>query len=1247
MKMNNIYKKFNEISAERIMVLDGAMGTMIQSYGLNESDYRGELFKDHPYDLKSDYDILSLTRPDIIREIHYAYLDAGADIIETNTFNANAISQSDYGLEGYVYDINLAAARIAREAADNYASRQLSRPRFVAGSIGPTNKSCSMSPDINNPGYRNVTFDQLREAYSEAVGGLIDGGADFLLIETIFDTLNAKAALFAIKELFGKRGIDLPIWISGTISDAGGRILTGQTLEAFLISVEHAGPMIAGLNCAFGAETLRPHIEELARMTDRLISIHPNAGLPNEFGGYDDTPEYMAGILKEMAESGLFNIVGGCCGTTPEHIKAIAEAVEGIKPRQAPSIKSYCRLSGLEPLNIRPDSLFVNIGERTNVAGSKKFARLIMEGNYEEALSIALQQVRNGAQMIDINMDEAMLDSKGAMVSFLNLMASEPEINRVPVMIDSSDWEVIEAGLKCLQGKGVVNSISLKDGEEEFKKKASLIRKYGAAAVVMAFDESGQAEDYERKIEICSRSYRILTGEIGYPPEDIILDPNIFAVGTGVEAHRDYAVDYIKTCRTIKETLPGAMVSGGVSNLSFAFRGNDTVREAMHSVFLYHAIKAGMDMGIVNAGQLTVYDEIHRDLLVAAEDVILNRRDDAVDRLVEVAGKYRGKKEKITEDLAWRDKPVEKRLAYALINGITDFLESDAKEARRNYGDPLKVIEGPLMEGMNEVGDLFGSGKMFLPQVVKSARVMKKAVSILESYLTEKSAAAQEKSNGKILLATVKGDVHDIGKNIVGVVLGCNNYEVIDLGVMVPAEKILSEAGKRNVDIIGLSGLITPSLQEMVHVAGEMERKGFDIPLLIGGATTSRLHTAVKIEPAYSGMTVRVPDASRCAAVVGSLLDSGKKQEYADAIRTEYESIREEYYTRRKSSVLLSLGEARRRKLEIDWWNYKPPKPAFLGIRVYNDYPIEEIIPYIDWAMFFAAWKMPIRYPDILDHEKYRKQARELFRDAGNLLDRFVHDDNPRAQAAIGLFPANSVGDDIEIYADVKRSRLTAVLHNLRRQKQQPEDKANLCLSDFIAPKESGVADYIGVFAVTAGTGVEEIAMRFKNSGDDYNSILTKALADRLAEALAERIHERVRKILWGYAVEEQLSHEELLAGKYQGIRPAPGYPACPDHSEKRTLFNLINAEKNIGIKLTENFAMIPGSSVCGWYFSHPGSRYFSVGQIGKDQVEDYADRKGITVTEAEKWLSTNLGYGKSELVDDNKKIDRSTSNVP
>ncbi|MFQ5971425.1 MAG: methionine synthase [Alphaproteobacteria bacterium] len=1212
---------------ERILLLDGAMGTMIQAHGLEESDFRGRQFADHPCDLKGNNDVLNLTRPRIIAEIHRIYLEAGADILETNTFNSTAISQSDYGLEDHVYDLNHEGARIARAMARAMSRKTPDRPRFVAGVLGPTSRTASISPDVNDPAYRNVTFDGLVAAYTEAARGLIDGGADLLLIETIFDTLNGKAAIYAIERDFDERGIRLPLMISGTITDASGRTLSGQTPEAFWDSVAHARPLSIGLNCSLGAEALRPHVHAIAQVAGTNVSAHPNAGLPNEFGEYDDTPEQMAAQLSEFAESGLVNIVGGCCGTTPEHIRAIAEAVRQHRPREIPRLERICRLSGLEPLGFSKVTGFVNVGERTNVAGSARFKELVMEGDFAGGLEVARQQVENGAQIIDVNMDEAMLDSEQAMRTFLNLVASEPNISRVPIMIDSSRWTVIEAGLKCVQGKGIVNSISLKEGEEEFVAHAREILRYGAAVVVMAFDEKGQADTRERKLEICRRSYEILTERVGFPPEDIIFDPNIFAVATGIEEHASYAVDYIAAARDIKAQLPHAMVSGGVSNLSFSFRGNQPVREAMHAAFLYHAIQAGMDMGIVNAGQLAVYDEIPDDLRERVEDVVLNRRPDATDRLLEIAHTVEGRRREHQEDLSWRERSVGERLTHALVNGINEYIEADTEEARLNATRPLEVIEGPLMDGMNVVGDLFGSGRMFLPQVVKSARVMKQAVAHLLPYLeAEKDQAA--KSKGKVVMATVKGDVHDIGKNIVGVVLQCNNFEVIDLGVMVPYARILETARAEGADIIGLSGLITPSLDEMRTVASEMSRADFTVPLLIGGATTSKVHTAVKIAPRYDGPTIHVKDASRSVSVASKLMSETLGDELLRSVSCEYADIRDQRADRPSARKQPTLAEARAAKHRIDWRGEPPQRPALLGIHVFDDYPLEEIAERIDWTPFFQTWELKGIFPRILDDKKYGKAARGLFDDAQAMLARIIEERWLTAKAVIGFFPANTVNDDdIELYADEDRNGTISVIHCLRQQMAKTDGRANYCLADFIAPKQTGVADYIGGFVLTAGIGIERHLERFAEAHDDYSGILLKALADRLAEAFAERLHERVRKEFWGYARDEKLDNEALIREEYRGIRPAPGYPACPDHSGKPALFDLLSAPESVSVTLTDGFAMLPASSVSGYYFAHPETRYFGVGKIGRDQVEDYARRRGQSVERVEKWLAPNLAY--------------------
>jgi 5-methyltetrahydrofolate--homocysteine methyltransferase len=1218
--------------ARRILVLDGAMGTMIQSYGLGELEYRGERFADWARDLKGNNDLLSLTQPAIIRAIHAAYLDAGSDIIETNSFNSTAISMADYGMEDLPYELNRASARLAREVADEFELRE-GAPRYVAGVLGPTNRTASLSPDVNDPGFRSVQFDELVAAYAEAIRGLLDGGADLLLVETIFDTLNAKAALFAIDAHFASSAIRVPVMISGTITDASGRTLSGQTTEAFWNSVAHARPLIVGLNCALGARALRQYVQELSRVSPTFVSTHPNAGLPNEFGQYDESPEYMATILGEFAESGLVNVVGGCCGTTPAHIKAIAEAVRGVPPRRPPSPPAHCRLSGLEPLTIAPESIFVNVGERTNVTGSRKFARMVLAGDYNAGLEIARQQVESGAQMLDVNMDEGMLDSEAAMTTFLHLIAAEPDISRVPVVIDSSKWAVIEAGLKCVQGKGIVNSISLKEGEESFIRQATLVRRYGAAVIVMAFDEKGQADTADRKVEICRRAFRILTEQVGFPAEDIIFDPNIFAIATGIEEHNNYAVEYMEATRRIKQELPGVLVSGGVSNVSFAFRGNDPLREAIHAVFLYHAIKAGMDMGIVNAGQLPIYSDIPADLLERVEDVVLNRRSDATDRLLEVAESVKGRTVNQAADLAWRDAPVAERLAHALVEGIADYVIEDTEEARRQAERPIHVIEGPLMDGMNIVGDLFGAGKMFLPQVVKSARVMKRAVAHLIPYIeAEKQVLRDEgtetsRTNGRVLLATVKGDVHDIGKNIVGVVLQCNNYEVIDLGVMVPSAKILETAKRERVDIIGLSGLITPSLEEMSFIASEMEREGFTIPLLIGGATTSRVHTAVKIEPKYRGPTVHVIDASRAVGVAGNLRNETLSPEFVATVRAEYQDLRTQRGGRKAEVRHQSIADARKNRLVIDWTAVPPPVPSRPGIQQLRNYPLEELVPLIDWTPFFQTWELAGHYPAILEDPALGTAATTLFNDANKLLQRMVKSRLLTAHGVFGLFPANSVGDDIHIYRGPARTDVSSVIHTIRQQMQKPPGRPNLALADFVAPRVSQVADFVGAFAVTTGVGLEKLVAQFEAEHDDYSAILAKALADRLAEAFAERLHQRVRKEFWGYAPEEAVDAEGLIKERYQGIRPAPGYPACPDHTEKRVLFDLLHVEENAGITLTESFAMLPTASVSGYFFWHPQAHYFGVGKIERDQVEDYAGRKGMDPSTIERWLSPNLNY--------------------
>ncbi len=1219
-----------KLLTERIVILDGAVGTMIQSYRLDEAGYRGQRFKDSARDLKGNNDLLTLTQPRIIREIHAQYLAAGADIIETNTFNSTGIAQADYAMESLVCELNAEAARLARSIAAEFESKD-GRPRFVAGALGPTNRTASISPDVNDPGFRNVTFDELVIAYTEQVHGLIEGGVDLLLLETIFDTLNAKAALFAIDRYFEQHKLQLPVIISGTITDASGRTLSGQTTEAFWNSVCHARPLAIGLNCALGAQLMRPYIEELSRIADTYVSAYPNAGLPNPLAetGYDETPDYTAGLLKEFAQSGFVNIVGGCCGTTPAHIKAIAEAVRDIPPRVVPVIEKRTRLSGLEPLNIGDDSLFVNVGERTNVTGSKAFARLILAGNYAEALAVARQQVESGAQMIDINMDEAMLDSKAAMTTFLNLIASEPDISRVPVMIDSSKWEVIEAGLKCVQGKCVVNSISMKEGRDEFVRQAKLARRYGAAVVVMAFDDKGQADTLERRVEISKRAYHILIDEVGFPPEDIILDPNIFAIATGIEEHCDYGKDFIEATRIIRHTLPYAKVSGGLSNISFSFRGNDPVRAAIHTAFLYHAIKAGLTMAIVNAGQIGVYDEIPRDLLDHVEDIIFNRRPDAAERMVRFANTVKGGGKSQVEDLEWRKGAVEARLTHALVKGITDFIIEDTEEARLKFDRPIQVIEGPLMDGMNVVGDLFGSGKMFLPQVVKSARVMKQAVAHLVPYIeAEKAKSGDLRPKGKIVLATVKGDVHDIGKNIVGVVLQCNNYEVINLGVMVPWQKISQVARDEKCDIIGLSGLITPSLEEMAHNAREMEREGFEIPLLIGGATTSRTHTVVKIAPGYHGPVIWVPDASRSVSVCSNLLSDELRDKYLADVRAEYARIRTQHENKQGPGPLHKLTDARKHGLKTDWSAYAPPVPSFLGLKQLKNYNLAEIAEYIDWGPFFQTWELAGAYPKILDDEIVGVEARKVLADGKAMLKKIIDGKWLTANAVFGIFPANSVndGDDIEIYADEKRKRVLMTWHNLRQQNVKPAGRPNLCLGDFVAPTGAGIRDYIGAFAVTAGIGIEKRVKAFEDKHDDYNAIMLKALADRLAEAFTELLHKRVRKEFWGYAKGEDLDNAALIAEKYRGIRPAPGYPACPEHTEKGALFELLRAPE-VGITLTESYAMYPASSVSGFYLSHPEAQYFAVGKIARDQVEDYARRKDMPVADAERWLAPYLAY--------------------
>jgi 5-methyltetrahydrofolate--homocysteine methyltransferase len=1200
------------------------MGTMIQARKLDEAMFRGAQFRAHPRDLRGNFDVLNVTQPQIVQSIQRQYLAAGADIIKTNTFNANGVSLADYGLEGQVHEISVAGAKIAREVGDEYEAAHSGEVRLVAGSMGPTNRTASMSQDVNSPASRGVTFDKLREIYGEQARGLVEGGADLLLVETIFDTLNAKAALFAIEDYFESSGRRVPIMVSVTITDQSGRTLSGQTIEAFWVSISHANLLSVGINCALGAKQMRPYIEELSRLAPVPISCHPNAGLPNAFGGFDETPERMSADMREFASNGWLNIAGGCCGTTPAHIQAIAEAVRGLKPHALSKPERYTRFSGLEPLVLRPDSRFVNIGERTNVTGSPKFSKLVLAGQYEEALAVARQQVENGAQIIDINMDEAMLDSEQAMTTFLHHIAAEPDIARVPIMIDSSNWRVIEASLKCIQGKGIVNSISLKEGEEVFRQRARLVRRYGAAMVVMAFDEKGQADTLSRKMEVCERAYRILTEKAGVAPEEIIFDPNILTVATGIEEHNNYAVDFIEATRQIKVRLPGAKVSGGVSNISFSFRGHNVVREAMHSAFLYRAIQAGLDMAIVNAGQLAVYEEIPKDLLNLVEDVLLNRRPDSTERLLAFTETVKGKEKGKAEEDSWRKGTLEERLTHALVKGIADYIEEDTEEARQKYGKPLAVIEGPLMGAMNVVGDLFGSGRMFLPQVVKSARVMKKAVAYLQPYLEAEKQAGGAFIKGRIVMATVKGDVHDIGKNIVGVVLGCNNYEVIDLGVMVPSDKILKTARDTSADLIGLSGLITPSLEEMTHVAKEMEREGFHVPLLIGGATTSRTHTAVKIAPAYAQPVIHVQDASRAVGVVGSLLSADLKEPFTEENRREQERAREKHLSR-KAQPLLSFAEARQRAPVYDWSAYEPPRPSFLGTRTYNPVPLEEIVPYIDWTPFFHAWELRGIYPKIFEQPNVGPKAKELFEDAQALLGRIVRAKWLEARAVIGFFPAASVQEDIEVYADESR-HLLATFHTLRQQTPKPDAESNYALGDFIAPRESGRLDHLGMFAVTAGLRIEPLVDKFEKDHDDYSALMAKALADRLAEGLAELTHRRAR-IEWGYGQDENLSHDDLVRDRYRGIRPAPGYPALPDHTEKRLLFDLLCAEKTAGITLTENFAMYPAASVSGFYFSHPESKYFAVGKIGRDQVEDYSRRKGLDLRIAERWLAPNLNY--------------------
>ncbi|KLN95398.1 methionine synthase [Moellerella wisconsensis] len=1224
--MSNKINALKQQLQQRILVLDGAMGTMIQHHKLTEQQYRGQRFADWPCDVKGNNDLLVLTQPDIIRDIHDQYFAAGADIVETNTFNATPVAMADYKMEALSAEINYTAAKIARECADQWTAKTPDKPRYVAGVLGPTNRTASISPDVNDPAYRNIYFDQLVEAYRESTCALIEGGVDLIMIETIFDTLNAKAAVYAVETEFEQLGYKLPVMISGTITDASGRTLTGQTTEAFYNSLRHARPITFGLNCALGPDELRQYVAELSRIAECYVSAHPNAGLPNAFGEYDLDAQNMAQQIGEWADAGYLNVVGGCCGTTPLHIQAMAQAVKGKAPRKIPELAIECRLSGLEPLNIGQNSLFVNVGERTNVTGSAKFKRLIKEENYQEALDVARQQVESGAQIIDINMDEGMLDAEAAMTRFLNLIAGEPDISRVPIMIDSSKWDVIEKGLKCIQGKGIVNSISMKEGVDVFIDHAKKLRKYGAAVVVMAFDEDGQADTRERKLEICRRAYRILTEQVGFPAEDIIFDPNIFAVATGIAEHNNYAVDFIEVCKDIKQQLPHALISGGVSNVSFSFRGNEGVREAIHAVFLYYAIRNGMDMGIVNAGQLAIYDDLPQELKDAVEDVVLNRHEDSTERLLELAEKYKGNKgeeQQKIQQAEWRAWEVEKRLEYSLVKGITEFIIEDTEEARQRAEKPIDVIEGSLMNGMNVVGDLFGEGKMFLPQVVKSARVMKQAVAYLEPYI--EASKQSGRAAGKVLLATVKGDVHDIGKNIVGVVLQCNNYEIIDLGVMVPCETILKTAKEQNVDIIGLSGLITPSLDEMVHVAKEMERQGFSLPLLIGGATTSKAHTAVKIEPNYSGPTTYVQNASRTVGVVAALLSDAQKDEFVARTRREYDTVREQHARKRPRTPPVSLDAARANGLAIDWQNYTPPVPQFLGVQ-HVEAPISILREYIDWTPFFMTWSLSGKYPTIFDNPVVGEEARKLFNDANKLLDQLAENKKLTPKGIFGLFPANRVDDDIEIYTSESRDSVALLACQLRQQTEKKEFP-NYCLSDFVAPKSSGKADYIGAFAVTGGLEEDALADAYEQQHDDYNKIMLKSICDRLAEAFAEYLHEQVRKHYWGYAKDENLPNEQLIRENYQGIRPAPGYPACPEHTEKEKIWQLLDVEQRIGMKLTSSYAMWPGASVSGWYFSHPDSKYFAVAQLQRDQIADYAARKKMSITELERWLAPNLGY--------------------
>ena len=1226
----SVREHITKLLKERVLVLDGAMGTMIQKHKLTEEDFRSERFKDHPVQVQGNNDVLSITQPELIKEIHREYLRAGSDIIETNTFSSTSIAQADYKMEDLAYELNFASAQCAKAAATEFTLQNEDKPRFVAGAIGPTNRTLSLSPDVNDPGYRAVTWDELVDAYYEQARGLIDGGADLILIETVFDTLNAKAALFAVDTLKTERDLDIPIMVSGTITDASGRTLSGQTAEAFWISISHADLLSVGLNCALGAKQLRSYVKDLHRVADCFVSAYPNAGLPNEFGEYDESPEQMAELIRPFLEDGIVNVIGGCCGSTPEHIKAIADTAAEYPARVIPDVEPRPNFSGLEPMVITEETRFVNVGERTNVTGSKRFLRLIKEGNFDEALSVARQQVEGGAQIIDINMDEGMLESKEAMVKFLNLLAAEPDISRVPIMIDSSKWDVIEAGLKCIQGKGIVNSISMKEGEEAFIEQAKLVRKYGAATVVMAFDEKGQADTFERKIEICERAYKILTEKVGFKPHDIIFDPNIFAVATGIEEHNNYAVDFIDATRWIKQNLPGALVSGGVSNVSFSFRGNNAVREAIHAVFLYHATQVGMDMGIVNAGMLEVYEDIPKDLLERIEDVILNRRDDSTERLVDFADSVKSEGKTRKQDLSWREEPVEKRLAHALINGIVDWVEEDTEEAYQKLEKPLLVIEGPLMDGMNIVGDLFGAGKMFLPQVVKSARVMKKAVAYLLPYLEAEKEEGASNMAGKILLATVKGDVHDIGKNIVGVVLACNNFEVIDLGVMQPMDKILQAAEDHQVDMVGLSGLITPSLDEMVDIASEMQKREMDMPLLIGGATTSRIHTAVKIKPKYEGPVIHVLDASKAVPVAQKLVDKNPetKDTYLSSLVEEYKKLADGHANRQKRKSYLSLEDARKNKYQIDWDKGVAPAPLMKGVKVFEDYDLEEISRYIDWTPFFYSWELKGKYPEILSDPEKGTEANKLFDDAKTMLTQIIDEKWLQAKALIGLYPANGVDhDDIEVYTDESRTEVLAKFHNPRQQAEKKGKVPSMSLGDFVAPKETGLEDHLGFFAVTTGIGIEAHVKRFEADNDDYSSIMLKALADRLAEGFAELMHARVRREFWGYAANEELKNDELIAEKYDGIRPAPGYPANPDHTEKITMWKVLPIEQEIGIELTESLAMTPAASVSGMYFAHPEAKYFGIGKITKDQVNSLAERKGMTVKEIEKWLGPNLSY--------------------